>query len=217
VIDALGEIDREQPAVVETLIAALDDKEWAVRKTATAAVAELGPQGKAAVPRLLELLESEDDRDAVQSALREIDEAGPEAAPALIEILEDRDRRMTFLAVRLLGKIGPPAKDALPLLREMTGRRGRGFGRFGDMVEDAIRQIEGRPEEGDDDGRRRRDRDDCWLVQQCSFSRLVLALRVVPMPAITCGRTGAPSLVPALLRCKALRIHASDRHFPAWA
>ena len=76
---------------------------------------ELGSQAKSAVPVLFKMLDSEQDQDAARGALRSMDDAGPEAVDVLIEGLESDDRRRRYYAMFLLGKIGPAAKDAVPL------------------------------------------------------------------------------------------------------
>jgi len=52
-----------------------------------------------------------------RSALREIDEAGPEVSPTLKKALKVDDRRIRFYAVRLLGKVGPAAKEVASAVR----------------------------------------------------------------------------------------------------
>jgi HEAT repeat protein len=65
------------------------------------------------------MLSSEEDSDAARGALRSIDGAGPEAVPTLLEGLESEDRRRRYYAMYLLGKVGPAAKAALPILKRM--------------------------------------------------------------------------------------------------
>jgi len=82
-----------------------------------------------------------------RSALREIDEAGPEVIPTLKKALKVDDRRIRFYAVRLLGKVGPAAKEVLPQLYEL--QKQSGGARFDRYIESTIARIEGREEPAD--------------------------------------------------------------------
>ncbi|MCA9240926.1 MAG: HEAT repeat domain-containing protein, partial [Planctomycetales bacterium] len=124
-IAALQSLARVLPSGTERLgplISALDDDDWAVRREATQVLAGLREEATAAVPALLErMLSHSDDRDAIAEALRQIDNAPPDAVPVLLRLLEDEqtDRRSRFYALHLLRKVGPAAKEALPVLQRM--------------------------------------------------------------------------------------------------
>ena len=75
------------------------------------------------------ILASEEDRDYASSALKEINTAPIEAIPLLMEKLDSEERRTAFYAVSLLGKIGPPAVEALPKLEAMLEKPGGNAGR----------------------------------------------------------------------------------------
>ena len=121
----------------------------------------MGPRAKAAVPALIALLK---DRTSVEcyeaaGALGRIGSAAATAVPALVEMLQERQEIglptlmlepgfycqlgspvkvvPAFVAVTVLGAIGPAAKPAIPALKEAV--KDPKLRRF---AEDAIRQIE---------------------------------------------------------------------------
>jgi HEAT repeat protein len=80
--------------------------------------AAAGPNTKSSVPQLLERLRSKDER-VRRRAYWQLTQVGPEAAPhvdALIAALRSGEGR--YCIPEALGKIGPPAEAALPLLAE---------------------------------------------------------------------------------------------------
>jgi HEAT repeat protein len=122
------------------LISALDDSDWTVRGVAATELGEIGAEAKRAVPKLFQMLASEDDSESARGALRAIDGAGPEAVPVLIEGLKSTDRRRQFYAIFLLGKVGPEASTALPVLKKL--REDSDSVRAKDAFTRAIKQIE---------------------------------------------------------------------------
>jgi HEAT repeat protein len=98
------------------------------------------------VPALFKLLYSETDRDAARGALQAIDAVGPEALPTLLEALQVEDSRLRFFAVFYLAKLGPEAKDALPILKTMQDSENRRLRR---TLERTIAAIEGREQPAD--------------------------------------------------------------------
>ena len=121
-LNALAAIEKTTELLTGRLTQALEDKEWEVRRSAGVALGKLGPNAKNAVPKLFRMLSSDEDRDFASSALKEINTAPVEAIPLLMEKLESEERRTAFYAVSLLGKIGPPAAEALPKLEAMLAK-----------------------------------------------------------------------------------------------
>jgi HEAT repeat protein len=96
----------------------------------------IGPEARAAVPALIESLTDDavvdpaagysirDDRDFVggtvaaytATALAQI---GPGAVPGLIEALRSKNANVRRIAAKVLGKIGPAARQAVPWLRPL--------------------------------------------------------------------------------------------------
>jgi HEAT repeat protein len=79
----------------------------------------IGPEAKAAVPVLAELLKAEDGwtRIHVAIALWRIDKH-PAAVPTLIAGLNEKEPGRRLDAIEALGRIGPEAKEAVPALAE---------------------------------------------------------------------------------------------------
>jgi HEAT repeat protein len=145
----IGKIEPNSESSVPVLIGTLDDGDWNVRRAACLALGEIGKPAKAAVSRLFTLMDSEEDRDAARGALRQIDTAGADAVPLLVKALESDENRNRFFAIYLLGQAGPDAKEALPALQKLADSGSAG--RFRRTIEDAIRKIEGREEEAEED------------------------------------------------------------------
>ncbi|MCA9127840.1 MAG: HEAT repeat domain-containing protein [Planctomycetales bacterium] len=146
-VETLADIEGDAPALVTKLERMLDDADWDVRRTAAAALGDMGPTAKPAVAKLFEMLKNEEDSDFASGALRAIDAAPVEALPVLMAGLGSEDRRTGFYSISLLGKIGPPAADALPKLEKMLQEYdGDGGGRSGfvvRMIRQAIASIKG--------------------------------------------------------------------------
>lgn len=141
-LQAITKIQPDRGLAAKELLSALDDSQWTVRRQASLLLGELGSDAMPAVPRLIGLLRTEQNADAVTEALRKIDQAPPEALPLLMELLEDEnlERRRRFYALHLLRKLGPQAKEALPTLQKLAEKAD---GRNREMLERTIREISG--------------------------------------------------------------------------
>lgn len=104
-----------KPAVPVLIEAVKDPKKfWG----ATAALRQIGPEAVDAVPTLLKLAEDATKRSRVVFTLVGIAPTQPDAVAFLVDVVrngEGFDRRN---AIQALGKIGPPAAAAVPVLRE---------------------------------------------------------------------------------------------------
>ena len=118
-IEALAKCEPDLNAVVIAARKLLEDEDWTVRKAAGQTLASVGESARSAVPKLFELLGSEEDREMAQTTLRAIDAVDAEALPALIQALNSSDGRTVYFAAFFLGKLGPEAKAALPTLKKM--------------------------------------------------------------------------------------------------
>jgi HEAT repeat protein len=97
---------------VAALLEARTDKDPMTRNLVWQALAQIGPQAKAAVPDLI--LDTKDGDEGTRNvAMRVLRAIGPDAIPALLEAVKDRDNDYAFLA---LGSMGPEAKSAVPEL-----------------------------------------------------------------------------------------------------
>ncbi|MBZ5626408.1 MAG: HEAT repeat domain-containing protein [Acidobacteriia bacterium] len=98
--------------VIPSLIEALKNNDGGVRDGAVRALADFGPDAKAAVPPLIELMKDNDDFFA-GDALGSI---GAEAVPALVEALAAGETRIRCQAACALGRVRAGAEEAVPAL-----------------------------------------------------------------------------------------------------
>ena len=106
---------------VPVLISALRDELASVRFSAAAALADVGPQARAAITSLIRLAMWDSDlRVRVQCAvaLWRIDRRDRLSVPVLIEGLQSSDEHIHWIAADCLGDIGPEAREAVGALRE---------------------------------------------------------------------------------------------------
>jgi HEAT repeat protein len=98
---------------------ALKNEKRSVREQAVAALLNIGPDARAAVPALLELLQNAKEtveiRHGAASALVAI---GPDAKAALIEVSKGQDNDLKQMALHALSEIDPKAFPPKP-----TGKR----------------------------------------------------------------------------------------------
>ena len=90
------------------------------QRNAVAALGQLGPAAKAALPALKEMVGAKDELLATRAAWSLWQVAGPEAGlPLLLDYLQDPDREVRLRMVQTLKSIGPPAEGAVPPLKEL--------------------------------------------------------------------------------------------------
>lgn len=125
---------------VEQLTEALQKPE--MRAMAAAVLGHIGPDAKAAVPSLLDLLKTEKDptnRRELLLALCSIAPETKEAVPLAIAALDDEEERVVLAACLLLSKIGPDAKEALPALKKLSDSKDEAIR---DFAAKAVQSIE---------------------------------------------------------------------------
>jgi HEAT repeat protein len=122
--EALLRIDR--PAGVRLGVPALArlaaDRDYEYRQFAIESLGEVGPEAKAAVPKLIEILRSRDRMKFRWRAAAALGKIGPEArsaVPTLVAALNADRYSVRVEAVLALGRIGPDARAALPRLRAL--------------------------------------------------------------------------------------------------
>lgn len=112
----------ESGFAVTTLMELLASDEAEIRREAALALAEFGPSAKASLPPLHKLLSDRDPRvrNAVSWASARItaSTASRGTVVALMVTLRDRDPRAREDAARLLGNLGPDAREAIDALRD---------------------------------------------------------------------------------------------------
>ena len=115
--------------VFEPLLKKLKSKDLNVRRQAVYSLKELGPAIGSVAPDLITMLKS-GDRDIQEGALEAMAQFGPECGrvvPTLIVLLRDpKFKQVQQQICETLMKIGPPARDALPALREIQAKNAFG-------------------------------------------------------------------------------------------
>lgn len=117
--------DRREMELDETiaLLRAAGDADEEVREGAVAALEEMGPPPSESVPELADLLHDANTGTAYWSAtlLGRLGEAAAASVPSLMAAAVEmsKDLAVRERCVIALGRIGPPASAALPLLREL--------------------------------------------------------------------------------------------------
>jgi len=109
----------EVTRIVEALTLALKSEKSEIRVMAADALGRIGPEAASAVPELIGLFE---DRGwPVVTVFEVLTEIGPEVIPNLIEEIKQRDatQRSRLCSVIVLGKFGPEAKEAIPVLEQL--------------------------------------------------------------------------------------------------
>jgi hypothetical protein len=90
-----------------------------VRQFAAASLGDLGPRAKESVPALEQTLKSEKDLGICIAAASALGAIGPEAVPALTSALTNAAYDKRWPILQALGKLGPAAKEAVPVLMEV--------------------------------------------------------------------------------------------------
>lgn len=118
----MGKIGKPAREALPSLVNAVNDSDLHVRTVAAAAVAEIADKTDAdtIVPALTQRVRA-GGRDGVAAcrALSVLRGAASPALDILVEALGNEDPEMRFNAARTLGKIGEPAKEAVPRLLTM--------------------------------------------------------------------------------------------------
>jgi HEAT repeat protein len=115
--EILGEIGRDASLAGRSLLAALDDQDQHVRAVAARALPAVGVPAEQALEPLRDMLK----QDQAIVAARVISEYKANARPALadlVDVLTDKtlDSETRWNAARTIGKIGPDAAEAIPVL-----------------------------------------------------------------------------------------------------
>jgi len=116
---ALAAIESDQTKALATLIPLAGDQSGRMRRAVGAALVQYGAAARPAVPALVRMLPSVNERGEAMRALRAI---GVESVPELKKILTINDDRVRTFACESLARLGPAAQDAVPPLRELLAQ-----------------------------------------------------------------------------------------------
>ena len=122
VIRALGGMGEAAEDAIPALVAATEDSEPSVALQALASLADLTPMTVAALPAFLSALWTGDVRSRAVATVALV-RLGPAAVPSLLSTLAHPAPDVRAKAAHILGKIGPPAAEAKPLLEKMLSEK----------------------------------------------------------------------------------------------
>ena len=120
-IEILGKLGPDAATAGPDLVNSLNDRDPHVQAVSIAAIPKVEISSKVAVPLLVDLLRTENSVVAARALSQYKAEAAP-ALPELVALLQDtsQDVEARWNAARTIGKIGPEANSAVPVLIEMT-------------------------------------------------------------------------------------------------
>jgi HEAT repeat protein len=134
------------PEAAYVAIELLSDPDKIVAADAWGFVMEAKSSWKVIVPALVQLLTnpSLEHRRNAACALGEIATPTPQSVAGLIAALADDDQDLVTYAVLALGRMGPPAKDATPVLLELYRRPGNATAeeQIRDLAGEALKKID---------------------------------------------------------------------------
>ena len=116
--------DKKKPddpeKVLADLLRAVKNKDDAnARIEAMVGLQEFGPKAEAAVPDLLDALETKNEDLRINAAIT-LGKIGKAAVKPVAELLTSKDDDTKFYAIWTIGWIGPDAKEAVPALRALA-------------------------------------------------------------------------------------------------
>ena len=120
---ALAEIGPDAAPAVKALAKALKDTSFGVRRQAATALGAIGKPAVETVAELLQTAKGDDKPEVIEEATARL---GKDAVPALLKALKGTEVDMLKVAIHVAGRIGPPAKDAVPQLTIIATRPGYG-------------------------------------------------------------------------------------------
>jgi len=133
-ITALGRVTRGTDVAVDSLLAASASQDLQVRGAALTALGDIGRPPEKVVPRLIEAFEDYQEKDPdwlhyskherVVRALQAFGVAAAVAVPALTARVRRRDDELDKGVIETLGKLGPAAREALPVLEMLAEEEG---------------------------------------------------------------------------------------------
>lgn len=139
----LGDMGAEAKAAVPALRKSLRDRDLFVRRFGLEALGKIGPEAKAAVPEMALALRDEK-KEVALAAAEALGNMGPAAVPSLTAAVKDaeKDPQVRKKAALSLGKIGGPARSAVPVLADVLSGKGPATKKKGKDLNDTDVRVE---------------------------------------------------------------------------
>jgi len=120
-VEIVAKLGQDASAAGPAILDAVRDKDPHVQAVCIAALPKVGVSAEMAVPALIDLLKGENNVIAART-LSQYRAAAAPALEALVDLLKDESQivEARWNAARTIGKIGPEANSAVPVLIEMT-------------------------------------------------------------------------------------------------
>jgi len=133
-ITAMGRVAQGRDEVVDLLLELSRSADGRVAGAAITALGDVGRRPERVVPRLIDALEDYEERDSdwlhysaherVVRALQAFGDAAAPAVPALAARVRRADEELDRGAIETLGRLGPIAESALPILERLAEEEG---------------------------------------------------------------------------------------------
>jgi HEAT repeat protein len=118
-VTALAAVESDQTKALATLIPLAGDASARMRRAVSAALVQYGAAARPAVPALVRMLPSENERG---DALRALQAIGVDSVPELKKMLGIKDQKVRAFACESLGALGPAAREAAPQLHALLAQ-----------------------------------------------------------------------------------------------
>jgi HEAT repeat protein len=125
--EALGKYGADAKGAVNGLLFALRDTDTFVRRFSARALGSIGADAKAGIPHLVPMLRSATREEAVEAS-EALVKIGPATIPTMITLLKDKEPVIALAAAKVLGRLGPDAKDAVENLAYLFRNPTKGQG-----------------------------------------------------------------------------------------
>ena len=112
---AVWQITRQPEPALTILKDGLKDKQAAFRYSTVIFLGEMGGAATSAIPAL-ELATRDSNATVASCAIKSLGQISPTTVPILTNLLADPDPALRIYSANALGKLGPKARDAVPLL-----------------------------------------------------------------------------------------------------
>jgi HEAT repeat protein len=132
---AIGTLETDQSKALATLIPLAADPSGRMRRAVAGILPKYGAAARPAVPALVNMLNSNNERADAMSALKTI---GVDTVPDLKKMLTIKDAKIRTFACESLAALGPAARDAVPQLKDVLKQDAS----LRDLITAALAKIE---------------------------------------------------------------------------